>query len=77
MAKDLDTRWQNAAAPAYNKFTVATMGSVKKYAASVPAETRKLEALAKKVWRGAMTKLATEAPDTACRTAYNKVKVGW
>lgn len=77
VAKDLDTRWQNAAAPACNKFTVATMGSAKKYAASVPAETRKLEALAKKVWQGAMTKLATEAPDTACRTAYNKVKVGW
>lgn len=77
VAKDLDTRWQNAAAPACNKFTVATMGSVKKYAASVPAETRKLEALAKKVWQGAMTKLATEAPDAACRTAYNKVKVGW
>ncbi|WP_369181531.1 hypothetical protein [Streptomyces mutabilis] len=77
VARDLDTRWQNAAAPACNKFAVATMGSVKKYAASVPAETRKLEALAKKVWQGAMTKLSTEAPDAGCRTAYNKVKVGW
>jgi hypothetical protein len=73
----LDTRWQNAAAPACNKFTVATMGSVKKYAPNTPAETRKLEAVAKKVWQGAMTKLSTEAPDAACRTAYNKVKAGW
>ncbi|CAM5731545.1 hypothetical protein [Streptomyces badius] len=77
VAQDLDTRWQNAAAPACNKFVVATMGSVKKYASNIPAEARKLEALAKKIWQGAMTKLATEAPDAACRTAYNKVKVGW
>ncbi|MDQ0390103.1 hypothetical protein J2S54_006923 [Streptomyces sp. DSM 42143] len=77
VAKDLDTRWQNAAAPACNKWAVATMGSVKKYAPTIPAETRKLEALAKKVWQGAMTKLSTEAPDAACRTAYNKVKGGW
>ncbi|MFE2051590.1 hypothetical protein ACFXAS_24265 [Streptomyces sp. NPDC059459] len=77
VAQDLDTRWQNAAAPACNKFAVATMGSVKKYAPNIPAETRQLEAVVKKVWQGAMTKLSTEAPDAACRTAYNKVKVGW
>lgn len=77
VAKDLDTRWQNAAAPACNKFAVATMGSVKKYAPNTPVETRKLETVAKKVWQGAMTKLSTEAPDAACRTAYDKVKAGW
>lgn len=77
VAKDLDTRWQNAAAPACNKFAVATMGSVKKYAPTIPAETRKLEVVVKKVWQGAMTKLSTEAPDAACRTAYTKVKAGW
>ncbi|WP_093796815.1 hypothetical protein [Streptomyces sp. Wb2n-11] len=77
VAKDLDTRWQNAAAPACNKWAVATMGSVKKYAPTIPTETRKLEVLAKKVWQGAMTKLAAEAPDVECRTAYNKVKAGW
>ncbi|GGJ95303.1 hypothetical protein GCM10011583_28630 [Streptomyces camponoticapitis] len=77
VAKDLDTRFRDAAAPACNKFVVATMGSVKKYAANVPAGTRKLEAVAKKVWQDAMTKLSAEAPDAACRTAYNKVKAGW
>jgi hypothetical protein len=77
VAQDLDTRWQNAAAPACNKFAVATMGSVKKYAPNIPAEARKLETVVKKVWQDAMTKLSTEAPDAGCRTAYNKVKVGW
>jgi hypothetical protein len=77
VAKDLDTRWQNAAAPACNKFAVVTMGSVKKYAPNTPVETRKLEAVAKKVWQGAMTQLSAESQDAACRTAYNKVKAGW
>ncbi|THA35056.1 hypothetical protein E6R18_04845 [Streptomyces sp. A1277] len=77
VAKDLDARFQNAPAPACNKFTVATMGSVKKYSPNIPAASRKLETVAKKVWREAMTNLSTAAPDAACRTAYNTVKAAW
>ncbi|MET9594036.1 hypothetical protein ABZY45_24375 [Streptomyces sp. NPDC006516] len=53
------------------------MGSVKKYSPNIPATTRKLETVAKKVWREAMTNLSTTAPDAASRTAYNNVKAAW
>jgi hypothetical protein len=77
VGKNLDTRWQNAAAPACNKFAVATLGAVNKYSPEVPAATRRLEVVVKKIWRETMTKLSTSAADPACRTAYNKVKTGW
>ncbi|MFF3263626.1 hypothetical protein [Streptomyces sp. NPDC002932] len=77
VATDLDTRYRNAAAPACNKFAKASIGSLKKFAPNVPAATRDLEALAKKVWKSAMEKLAAEATNADCRTAYNGVKAGW
>lgn len=77
VAEDLDTRYRNAAAPACNKFAKASIGSIKKFAPNVPAATRDLEALAKKVWKSAMEKLAAEATNADCRAAYNGVKAGW
>ncbi|CAM2932486.1 hypothetical protein ACH4LN_10830 [Streptomyces albus] len=77
VATDLDNRYRNAAPPACNKFTVSTLGAIKKYAPGVPAATRRLEKVVKKVWTEAMTKLSTSAPDAACRTAYSAAKTGW
>lgn len=74
---DLDTRYRNAAGPVCNKFAKSSMGTIKKYAPNVPAATRELEKLAKKVWKSSMEKLAAEATDADCRTAYNGVKAGW
>ncbi|MER7699195.1 MULTISPECIES: hypothetical protein [unclassified Streptomyces] len=77
VATDLDTRYRNAAGPVCNKFARSALATIKKYAPNVPAETRELEKLAKKVWTNSMTKLAAEATNADCRTAYNGVKAGW
>lgn len=77
VATDLDTRYRNAAGPACNKFAKSSMATIKKYAPNVPAETRELEKLAKKVWKNSMTKLAAEATNADCRAAYDGVKAGW
>ncbi|MDG9684403.1 hypothetical protein QC334_17030 [Streptomyces sp. DH18] len=77
VATDLDTRYRNAAGPVCNKFARSALATIKKYAPNVPAETRELEKLAKKVWTNSMTKLAAEATNADCRTAYNEVKAGW
>ncbi|BFP56976.1 hypothetical protein SCMC78_67830 [Streptomyces sp. CMC78] len=77
VATDLDTRYRNAAGPACNKFARSSLQTLKKYAPNVPAETRELEKLAKKVWRDSMEKLAAEATNADCRTACNAVKTGW
>ncbi|MEV0786909.1 hypothetical protein AB0I52_28915 [Streptomyces sp. NPDC050423] len=77
VATDLDTRYRNAAGPACNKFAKSSMATIKKYAPNVPAETRELENLAKKVWKNSMTKLAAEATNADCRAAYDGVKAGW
>ncbi|MFI1932236.1 hypothetical protein [Streptomyces sp. NPDC020330] len=77
VATDLDTRYRNAAGPVCNKFARSSLATIKKYAPNVPAETRELEKLAKKVWTNSMEKLAAEATNADCRTAYNAVKTGW
>ncbi|MEU8626852.1 hypothetical protein [Streptomyces sp. NPDC048669] len=77
VATDLDTRYRNAAGPACNKFAKSSMATIKQYAPSIPAETRELEKLAKKVWKNSMTKLAAEATNADCRAAYDGVKAGW
>lgn len=77
VATDLDTRYRNAAGPVCNKFAKSSMATIKKYAPNVPAETRDLEKLAKNVWKNSMEKLAAEATNADCRTAYNGVKAGW
>ncbi|MEW2486596.1 hypothetical protein [Streptomyces sp. NPDC048411] len=77
VATDLDTRYRKASGPACNKFTTSAIGTIKKYAPNVPAQARELEKVAKKVWQNAMQKLAVEATNADCRTAYNGVKAGW
>ncbi|TXL90021.1 hypothetical protein [Streptomyces sp. IB2014 016-6] len=77
VATDLDTRYRNAAGPVCNKFTTSAIGTIKKYAPNVPAETRELEKVAKKVWQNVMQKLSVEATNADCRRAYNGVKTGW
>ncbi|MGW1161214.1 hypothetical protein ACWD48_23990 [Streptomyces sp. NPDC002519] len=77
VATDLDTRYRNAAGPACSKFTTSAIGTIKKYAPNIPAQTRELEKVAKKVWRSAMQKLAVEATNADCRKAYDGVKAGW
>ncbi|MEU8701212.1 hypothetical protein AB0C61_26885 [Streptomyces sp. NPDC048680] len=77
VATDLDTRYRNAAGPACNKFAKSSIATIKKYSPNVPAATRELEKLAKKVWKNSMTKLATEATNADCRAAYDGVKAGW
>ncbi|MFH9610249.1 hypothetical protein [Streptomyces sp. NPDC017448] len=77
VAADLDTRYRNAAGPVCNKFARSSLAALKKYAPNVPAETRELEKLAKKVWRDSMEKLVAEATNADCRTAYDAVKTGW
>ncbi|MFD9866582.1 hypothetical protein ACFXI8_09065 [Streptomyces niveus] len=77
VATDLDTRYRNAAGPVCNKFTASAIGTIKKYAPNVPAETRELEKVAKKIWQNAMQKLSVEATNADCRKAYNGVKAGW
>ncbi|WP_228993599.1 hypothetical protein [Streptomyces sp. DH8] len=77
VAADLDTRYRNAAGPVCNKFARSSLATLKKYAPNVPAETRELEKLAKKIWRDSMEKLVAEATNADCRTAYDAVKAGW
>lgn len=77
VATDLDTRYRNAAGPVCNKFTKSALATIKKYAPNVPAETRELEKLAKKVWVNSMEKLAADATNADCRTAYTAAKAGW
>ncbi|MFE9312015.1 hypothetical protein ACIQCF_32465 [Streptomyces sp. NPDC088353] len=77
VATDLDTRYRNAAGPACNKFTTSAIETIKKYAPNIPAQTRELEKVAKKVWQNTMQKLSVEATNADCRKAYNGVKAGW
>lgn len=77
VATDLDTRYRNAAGPVCNKFAKSALATIKKYAPNVPAETRDLETLAKKVWVNSMEKLAADATNADCRTAYTAAKAGW
>ncbi|MFG2595551.1 hypothetical protein [Streptomyces sp. NPDC048462] len=77
VAGELDTRYRNAAAPVCNKFAKSSIGTIKKYAPNVPAATRDMEKVAKKVWKNSMEKLAADATNADCRTAYNGVKAGW
>ncbi|MFE5073017.1 hypothetical protein [Streptomyces halstedii] len=77
VATDLDTRYQNAAGPACNKFATSALATIKKYAPNAPAQTRELEKVAKKVWVNSMQKLATQATNADCRKAYDAAKAGW
>ncbi|MCX4445104.1 hypothetical protein [Streptomyces sp. NBC_01789] len=77
VATDLDTRYRNAAAPVCNKFAKSSLATIKKYAPNVPAETQDLEKLAKRIWKDSMTKLAADATNADCRTAYDTAKAGW
>jgi len=77
VATDLDSRYRNAAGPVCNKFARSALATIKKYAPNVPAETREMERVAKTVWRDSMEKLAADATNADCRTAYNAVKAGW
>ncbi|MET9777766.1 hypothetical protein ABZ023_26485 [Streptomyces sp. NPDC006367] len=77
VAADLDTGYRNAAAPVCNKFARSALATIKKYAPNIPAETRELEKVAKKVWTNTMQKLESEATNASCQTAYGAVKAGW
>lgn len=77
VATDLDTRYRNAAGPVCNKFAKSSLATIKKYAPNVPDATRELEKLAKKVWVNSMEKLAADATNADCRTAYTAAKAGW
>ncbi|MGC9479516.1 hypothetical protein ACP4I1_36015 [Streptomyces sp. WG4] len=77
IADDLDTRYRAAAAPVCNKFARSTLATIKKYAPNIPAETRELEKVAKKVWASSMQKLETQATNADCKTTYGAVKAGW
>ncbi|WP_405591828.1 hypothetical protein [Streptomyces sp. NBC_01092] len=74
---ELDNRYRNAAPPVCNKFTVATVGTVRKFSPNTPAATRDLEKVVKKVLTEAMTKLSATASDTTCRTSYSTAKTAW
>ncbi|MFI6808865.1 hypothetical protein ACIBO6_28280 [Streptomyces luteogriseus] len=74
---ELDNRYLNAALPVCNKFTVATVGTVRKFSPNAPAAARGLEKVVKKVWTGAMTELSATASDAACRTSYSTAKTAW
>ncbi|NEC66819.1 hypothetical protein [Streptomyces sp. SID9727] len=77
VAADLDTRYRNAAGPVCNKFAKSSLATIKKYAPKVPAETRDLEKLAKRIWTDSMEKLAANATNADCRDAYTTAKAGW
>ncbi|WP_069169258.1 hypothetical protein [Streptomyces griseus] len=77
VAADLDSRYRNAAGPVCNKFAKSSLATIKKYAPNVPAGTRELETLAKRIWKNAMEKLAANATNADCRTAYTGAKAGW
>ncbi|MGD9485894.1 hypothetical protein WDH52_22035 [Streptomyces sp. TRM70308] len=77
VAGDLDARYRNAAGPVCNKFARSALATIKQYAPNLPAETRELEKVAKKVWATSMQKLANQATNADCQRAYNAVKAGW
>ncbi|MFF1463205.1 hypothetical protein [Streptomyces sp. NPDC058330] len=77
VATDLDTRYRNTAGMPCVKFAASSIETIKQYAPNVPAQTRELEKVAKKVWQNAMQKLVAEATNANCRTAYDGVKAGW
>ncbi|MGQ4488350.1 hypothetical protein ACN6LM_005703 [Streptomyces sp. SAS_281] len=77
VAADLDTRYRDAAGPVCNKFAKSSLATIKKYAPKVPAETRDLEKLAKRIWTDSMEKLAANATNADCRNAYTAAKAGW
>ncbi|CAL9378774.1 hypothetical protein C1708_05445 [Streptomyces sp. DH-12] len=77
VARDLDASYQNAGGPVCNKFTTAAMAAFKKYAPTIPAQTRDLETVAKKVWRNAMQELSAQATNATCRQSYDSAKTGW
>jgi hypothetical protein len=77
VAKDLDTRYQNTAGLECQKFVSATIGTLQKYSPNIPAATRPMETVAKKVWGNAMQKLSTAATNTTCQQAYSNAKAGW
>lgn len=77
VAGDLDTRYRNAAGPVCNKFARSALATIKKHAPNIPAGTRELEKVAKKVWATSMQKLQDQATNADCKKAYNAVKAGW
>ncbi|WP_330237621.1 hypothetical protein [Streptomyces sp. NBC_00525] len=77
VAADLDTRYRKAAAPVCNKFAKSSLATIKQYAPDVPAATRDLEKLAKRIWKDSMAKLAADATNADCRAAYNTAEAGW
>ncbi|THA34580.1 hypothetical protein E6R18_07365 [Streptomyces sp. A1277] len=77
VATDLDTRYRNAAGPVCNKFAKSSLATIKKYAPNIPAETRELEKLAKRIWVSSMEKLTADATNADCRAAYDAAKAGW
>ncbi|MEU5715844.1 hypothetical protein AB0G71_08640 [Streptomyces sp. NPDC020403] len=77
VAADLDSRYRNAAGPVCNKFAKSSLATIKKYAPNVPVATRELETLAKQIWKNSMAKLAADATNADCRTAYTGAKAGW
>lgn len=77
VADDLDTRYRNAAGPVCNKFSRSALATIKKYAPNIPAETRELEKVAKKVWVTSMQKLQNQATNADCKQAYSAAKAGW
>ncbi|MGW2425587.1 hypothetical protein ACWC0C_41190 [Streptomyces sp. NPDC001709] len=74
MTGELDNRYRNAALPVCNKFTVATVGTFRKFSPNTPAAVRGLE---KMVRTEAMTQLSATASDAACRTSYSTAKTAW
>lgn len=77
VATELDGHYRNAAAPACNKWAVATLATIKNHASEVPAEYKPQEEAAKRIWKEVMTKLSTESAYPACRTAYTNAQAGW
>ncbi|HWU06051.1 MAG TPA: hypothetical protein VN520_06605 [Streptomyces sp.] len=77
VAGDLDTRYRSAAGPVCNKFARSALATIKKYAPDIPAGTRELEKVAKKVWGTSMQKLADQATNADCQRTYTAVKAGW
>ncbi|WP_033314315.1 hypothetical protein RFN58_00310 [Streptomyces iakyrus] len=74
---ELDNRYRNAALPVCNKFTVATVGTARKFSPNIPAAARGLDKVVKKVWTEAMNELSATASDATCRTSYSTVRTAW
>ncbi|MFJ8544400.1 hypothetical protein ACIRFH_20670 [Streptomyces sp. NPDC093586] len=77
VARYLDTTYQNTDGLVCRKFTTAAMGAFKKYAPTLPAETRGAETVVKKVWKNSMQKLSTEATNATCQQSYDSAKAAW